>query len=218
MKTDLGLKEKQAQDGAQDQLQQELAALGQPPLTPVQAEAFAVYLKLLMRWNAKMNLTAIRNPGLMIRRHFVESINCARLLPEGIKTLLDYGSGAGLPGVPCAICHPEVQVTLADSQVKKAAFLREAVRCLGLRASVYHGRVEEMDSGVSFDAVTLRAVDRMQEACQHALARVKPGGWLVILTTRDALDALANALGGLTWRSEPLARSKQELVLIGRRE
>ena len=88
---------------------------------------------------------------------------------------MDLGSGAGLPGIPIQIARAELRVTLAESQKKKAAFLREVVRELDLGgASVYAGRVENMPSATVFDMVTLRAVDKMGEAMQAALPRIRP--------------------------------------------
>ena len=105
----------------------------------------------------------------------------SRFLPAA--TLLDFGSGAGLPGIPIAIVRPDIRVTLGESQRKKAAFLREAVRVLSLPSEVYDGRIENMPTSRVFDAVTLRAVDKMAEACRTAIERVAPGGWLVVFAT-----------------------------------
>ena len=96
------------------------------------AGRFEDYLSLILRWNARVNLTAIRDEEGILQRHFVESIACARALPADITTLLDFGSGAGFPGIPIALCRPEISVTLAESQGKRAAFLHEAVRVLGI--------------------------------------------------------------------------------------
>ena len=101
-----------------------LAAAGLAELDAGLSHQFETYLSLLLRWNARMNLTAIRDEEGILARHFVESIACARALPAGIGTLLDFGSGAGFPGIPIALCRPEIAVTLAESQGKKAAFLR----------------------------------------------------------------------------------------------
>src|SRR5450755_2883251 len=100
-------------------------------------EKFESYLALLLRWNSRVNLTATRDEDGILKRHFVESIACAEALPSGIVTLLDFGSGGGLPGIPIALCRPEITVTLAESQGKKAAFLQEAVRVLGIPAKVH---------------------------------------------------------------------------------
>jgi 16S rRNA (guanine527-N7)-methyltransferase len=127
---------------------------------PVSAyQQFESYLELLLRWNQSLNLTAIRGPEEIIRRHFVECAFAAQHLPAGIATLLDYGSGAGLPGIPIAICKPEILVTLAESQAKKASFLREALRILTIRGEVFAGRVETLPAESQFDAVSMRAVE-----------------------------------------------------------
>jgi 16S rRNA (guanine527-N7)-methyltransferase len=130
----------------------------------------ATYLDLLVRWNARTNLTAIRNPEEIVRRHFGESLFAARHLgtgPESPSTLLDLGSGAGFPGLPIALAHPEIAVTLAESQGKKSSFLREAVRTLEAKnVEVWAGRAETLPR--SFHTVTLRAVDDMAAALQAA--------------------------------------------------
>jgi 16S rRNA (guanine527-N7)-methyltransferase len=146
------------------------------------AEKFVEYYELLERWNAKLNLTAVRTASGILQRHFIECIFCAQSLPPDISTLLDYGSGAGFPGIPIALCRPEVQVTLAESQGKKASFLREAVRTLGIRAEVYGGRVSDLEPKRLFDAVAMRAVDKMEEALPLAASRVVSNGYLVVLT------------------------------------
>jgi 16S rRNA (guanine527-N7)-methyltransferase len=154
----------------------------------------ALYLDLLVKWNARTNLTAIREPEEMVRRHFGESLFAGvqvggRVLQDA--SLLDFGSGAGFPGLPIQLLLPGLRVTLAESQGKKASFLREAVRTLGLATEVWAGRVEAMPEVAGtprlFDVVTLRAVDNMEQATVEARRRVKPGGWLVALTT-DAHD------------------------------
>lgn len=167
------------------------------PLDTALGERFSEYCLLLMRWNGRVNLTAIRDEDGILSRHFVESIACARALPAGIGTLLDFGSGAGFPGLPIALCRPEVAVTLAESQGKKAAFLQEAVRVLGASASVFSGRAEELRS--RFDCVTLRAVDRMPQAVEAAAKLVGPGGWLAPLTTSGGLGKLKASIGAGFW-------------------
>ena len=103
--------------------------------------------------------------------------NTATPVTNGLFTvMLDFGSGAGFPGIPISLCRPEIQVTLAESQGKKAAFLQEAVRVLGLAAKVHAGRAET--AATRFDCVVLRAVDRMELAVQVASGLVGPAaGW-----------------------------------------
>ncbi|MBS1799993.1 MAG: 16S rRNA (guanine(527)-N(7))-methyltransferase RsmG [Acidobacteria bacterium] len=128
------------------------------------------YLDLLLRWNARTNLTAIRQPEEIVRRHFGESLFAAAHLEDPLPaTLLDLGSGAGLPGLPIALAHPGIAVTLAESQNKKSTFLREAVRTLGLRnVEVWAARAETFPSDHRFHTVTMRAVDDMAAALKAA--------------------------------------------------
>ena len=101
------------------------------------------YLNLLLKWNERTNLTAIRDPAEIVQRHFGESLFLARHVPRSAKTLLDFGSGAGFPGVPVQLARPKLAVTLAESQNKKAAFLRETIRVLGLSTRVWAARAED---------------------------------------------------------------------------
>jgi 16S rRNA (guanine527-N7)-methyltransferase len=184
---------------------------------PVNAVAqFEAYLELLLRWNQRLNLTSLRRPEEIIRRHFLECAFAAQKLPEDIATLLDYGSGAGLPGVPIAICRPEIVVTLSEAQGKKAAFLREVVRVLKLNAEVYDGRVESLPEERRFDAVSMRAVEKMGGAIPVALRRVKR--YLILLTTEPLLRAHVELTPELKW-PEPIhvPESQQIIVAIGKR-
>jgi len=164
-----------------------------------------------------MNLTSIRDQEGVLSRHFVESIACARALPAGIATLLDFGSGAGLPGIPIALCRPEIAVTLAESQGKKAAFLREAVRTLGLSSTVHSGRAEAIVQ--RFDCVTLRAVDRMQEAVQAASELVGKAGWLAVMTTEGGLGLIGTENSeGWSWVGPiALPGSDRRVLALGQR-
>ena len=177
--------------------------LGATPVPSGLYPQLSTYLDLLVKWNARTNLTAIRDPEEMVRRHFGESLfaglHLGTHLPAG-ATILDFGSGAGFPGLPIQLLHPEFQVTLAESQGKKASFLREAVRTLNLKTEVWAGRVEAMlpvnGAPRRFDAVTLRAVDNMQQALAEARQHIAPGGWLVTLSTETAPDAECIPLPG----------------------
>jgi len=190
--------------------------LEEPGLTARDADTikkFEKYLALLLKWNARMNLTAIRDPKEINRRHFVESITCAQALPIGITTLLDFGSGAGFPGIPIALCRPEISVTLAESQSKKAAFLQEVVRTLGLSARVFSGRAESLRE--QFDCVTLRAVDRMGDAVAAASELVRIGGCVAVFTT--LADRAGFESSHFDWpaaRIIPIADSDQRVVVM----
>jgi 16S rRNA (guanine527-N7)-methyltransferase len=164
-------------------IEEAVGRAGLGPLPAGAAEQFSRFAELLLRWNARMNLTAIRTPEEVLQRHFLEGIFCARQIPEGTRTLLDFGSGAGFPGIPIVLCRPEIEVTLGEAQSKKAAFLREAVRTLGLKAEVFDRRVEQMEAGRVFDVVAMRAVDRAETAVEVAAQRVGMAGSMVLLTT-----------------------------------
>ena len=137
------------------QLQAGLQAMGLT-LTTAQQLLLLEYVALLKKWNSTYNLTALRDEQKMISHHILDSLT---LLPyvENAKTLMDVGSGGGMPGIPTAICRPDLQITLLDSNTKRTTFLQQAVIELGLtNVTVASGRVEAMyDKNV--DVVTSRA-------------------------------------------------------------
>jgi 16S rRNA (guanine527-N7)-methyltransferase len=193
-----------------------LVAARVDPLDAEQTGRFEEYLSLLVRWNARINLTAVRDEDGILARHFVESIACARALPEEIANLLDFGSGGGFPGIPIALCRPEIEVTLAEAQGKKAAFLQEVVRVLSVSANVHAGRAELLK--MQYECITLRAVDRMDEAVETAARLVASGGWLALMTTQRDLDRLQLSAGpGFSWQSPiPLPGGDERLLALGR--
>jgi 16S rRNA (guanine527-N7)-methyltransferase len=195
-----------------------LAGAGMSAIDPEKARKFETYLSLILRWSARLNLTSLKSEDAIIAKHLCESIACSSALPSGLVNLLDFGSGAGLPGIPIAICRPEIAVTLAESQGKKAGFLQEAVRALGLSAKVYGGRAETLDA--TFDCVTLRAVDKMPRAVQAATKLVAPRGWLALMTTTADLANLEEAAGReFSWiRQARLPGTKNSIVALGRRQ
>jgi len=146
------------------------------------------YVELLQRWNAAYNLTAVRDPAEMVTRHLLDSL---AILPHVHgATLADLGSGAGLPGIPLAIAAPEREILLVDSNGKKARFLREAVRKLGLtHTRVAESRVENVEG--TFECITARAFASLGEMLArggHLLAT--DGRWLA-LKGRYPQDELA---------------------------
>jgi 16S rRNA (guanine527-N7)-methyltransferase len=124
-------------------------------LSPAQEAALQAHLDLLMRWNQKLNLTAIRSREEAIERHYCESLFLGSRLPSGAWRIADVGSGAGFPGFPVAVLRPECSVTLIESHQRKAVFLREASRGVP-NVRVLAKRAE--DVGESFDRVISRAV------------------------------------------------------------
>ena len=152
----------------------QIATLLTPYLAPIPPEILtklSLYLDLLLKWNARTNLTAIRDPHEIVPRHFGESLFAAQHIGP-CDTLLDLGSGAGFPGLPIALLHPEIRITLAESQNKKSTFLREAVRTLNLQnVEIWPARAESMPPARQFHTVTMRAVDNMAAAIAAATPR-----------------------------------------------
>lgn len=147
------------------------AFLGDATLSDAQLLQLSTYLDLLLRWNARMNLTAVRDPEQIVTRHFGESVFTAQsLYPQGWELttdnwLLDLGSGAGFPGLPIKICIPALRVTLTESQYRKTIFLREVVRALAIHGlEVFAGRAED------FAPTNAPAIDHRQSAIGNSLA------------------------------------------------
>jgi 16S rRNA (guanine527-N7)-methyltransferase len=183
---------------------------------PALAASLAKYLDLLYAWNRRMNLTAVRDTQEMIALHLPECLLAAQLLPAGPAVVLDYGSGAGLPGIPAAALRGDLTFTLAESQTKKAGFLREAIRHIPLpNANVWTGRVEAMEPERRFDAVMLRAVDQMAHALQGAAARTKPGAVCLVLTSEKELAAIRGLLPQFAWERISVPESRLRVIFRG---
>ncbi len=144
--------------GLRGELERGLLALHLDPVTL--APPLIAYLTLLLRWNATYNLTAVRDPREMVTRHLLDSLALQPYVESG--SLADLGSGPGLPGIPLALARPQLQVTLVESNGKKARFLREAVRTLGIgNARVAESRAEALDEAGGYDTITARALDTL---------------------------------------------------------
>ncbi|HEV7489256.1 MAG TPA: 16S rRNA (guanine(527)-N(7))-methyltransferase RsmG [Rhodanobacteraceae bacterium] len=151
-------------------------------------ERLLAYVELMERWNAAYNLTAVRDPGEMVTRHLLDSLAVAPHVSGA--TLADLGSGGGLPGIPLAIVAPEREIVLIDSNGKKARFLREAVRKLGLaRVRVAEGRVENVTG--TFDCITARAFASLAEMLAAGGQLLAPTGTWLALKGRFPQDELA---------------------------
>ena len=195
-----------------------------PELSPLLVGHLQQYLELLVRWNARINLTAVRDPEQIVTRHFGESLFAALvLLGERVgatesRSLADVGSGAGFPGIPIKLLAPELELTLIEAHNKKATFLREVIRTLGLEgAHVFGGRAERW--GKTADLVTLRAVEQFNRALPTAAELVARGGKLCLLISAGQVSEAQRVLGsGWTWR-EPNAvpQSRSRIVLVGSR-
>lgn len=189
-----------------------IVALLQPyyeALSPAQAEQISIYLDKLILWNSRMNLTSVRDPESIVIRHFGESLFLARHLRERkllseATAVLDIGSGAGFPGIPLQIAHPEIRLTLIEAHGRKAVFLKEILRALALKADVKNVRAEDLPLAMhgSADVVTLRAVEKFERILPVAAQFVRPGRFLAILVGKDQVSSAQKVMKN--WQFNPL--------------
>jgi 16S rRNA (guanine527-N7)-methyltransferase len=182
-----------------------IAALLRPfaELSSEQLAQTSTYIDLLLKWNAKMNLTAVRNPEEIVTRHFGESFfAAARFAPRPGDAAIDLGSGSGFPGLPLAMYAPAVQVTLIESNGRKAAFLNEVISALQLKnAKVFSRRAETYPAKA--DLVTMRAVEKFESALPVALGLVREGGRLALMIGAAQLSRAKTIAPQVRWE-EPL--------------
>ncbi len=159
---------------------QEGAAAMQLNLSIEQQEKLLAYLDLLKKWNSTYNLTALRDEELMLSHHVLDSLTLAPFVAHA-KTLIDVGSGGGMPGIPTAIYHPDLQITLLDANSKKTSFLQQAIIELGLsNVTVVTGRVEAL-LNQDFDVVTSRAFAELRDFVALTKQLVaKEGQWVAM--------------------------------------
>jgi 16S rRNA (guanine527-N7)-methyltransferase len=191
--------------------------LGGTTLSPIQVGQVSTFLDLLLKWNAKMNLTAVRDPEQIITRHFGESLFAAKnvLSAGSAETAIDVGSGAGFPGLALKIWGQQLQLTLVESNHKKAIFLREGVRALQLLGvTVLTERAERLK--VKAQLVSLRAVERFEAVLPVARGLLAPGGRLVALIGRTQSETAKRLVTGISWQP-PLAvpNSEARVLLVG---
>ncbi|MCF7223539.1 16S rRNA (guanine(527)-N(7))-methyltransferase RsmG [Marilutibacter chinensis] len=200
-----------------------LRALG---LDPGLAAPLLDYLALLARWNRAYNLTAIRDPREMLVKHVLDSLAMhphVDAIAEAGGELADLGTGPGLPGIPLAIAKPGLRVALVESNGKKARFLREAVRKLGLgaRVRVLESRIEAVDEAGAFDAITARALATLPLIIELGGHLLRPGGVLLAMKGADPVDEIAALPDGWTARARvrlevPGLDAERHLVVVGR--
>ncbi len=169
------------------------------PVSDVQVEKFYAYTVELLEWNKAINLTRIVDLERIIIEHFLDSLALVPFL-LGATTVIDVGSGAGLPGIPLKIVLPKLRLWLVEARRKKAAFLDHVVRRLELRDTVvcpcrFEDLVQRWQGGVErVDAVTSRAVFRAYDMIAAASILVRPGGWVLVLGGRHMKAAAAQCL------------------------
>jgi len=217
----------------------------EPSLSPSQLDQISTYIDLLLRWNARINLTAIRHPEEIVTRHFGESFFLARhLFPKSVaRTLLsanadsthppatsqlpepfaphvlDIGSGAGFPALPLKLWAPHIRLTLIESNHKKAAFLREVARALTLtNINVIIDRAEVLAARPDFpraEVVTLRAVEHFAAILPQAVTLMAPSATLALLVGAAQIPYLTT-LTALKWCPQiPVPQSHTRVLSIG---
>ena len=160
------------------------------PLTAEQIGQFSVYNEMLLDWNTRMNLTALTAPEDVAVKHIIDSLTAYdAALFDGAWTLIDVGTGAGLPGIPLAVYAPHLTVTLLDSLNKRVRFLTEVTAAMGLQnVRCIHARAEEAartaEHRAAYDIVVSRAVARLPVLLEYTLPFVRVGGTLLALKGR----------------------------------
>ena len=217
-------------------------------LSATQLSQISTYIDLLLRWNARINLTAIRTEEEIVTRHFGESLFAARHLfspasypvsssvPPVLKgfevgvevavdlarqspiRVADLGSGAGFPGIPLKLWSPNIKLTLIESNQKKATFLREVVRTLTLTDIDIQNTRAETIPH-TYDVVILRAVDLFSTILPTAARLTAPSGCLALLIAPSQLATARQALSSFEF-SAPLQvpQSDSRLLVIATRE
>ncbi|MEK6690533.1 MAG: 16S rRNA (guanine(527)-N(7))-methyltransferase RsmG [Nitrospirota bacterium] len=153
-------------------------------ITEDQINLFSIYLRDLKKWNRVYNLTAIKNDKGIVLKHFIDSLSYLKAIPvrKGLR-VIDIGTGAGFPGIPIKICHPDIVLTLVDSSMKKTLFLRHICRALSLEGlEVIQKRAEELkdDYESSFDILLTRAIYKIKDMLSFGIPLLKRGGIIVI--------------------------------------
>ena len=200
-----------------------LAALGLDPASV--APKLLDYLALLVRWNKTYNLTAVRDPHEMVVKHLLDSLAMHPFV-DGLAarggTLADLGTGPGLPGIPLSIVKPGLKVTLVESNGKKARFMREAIRQLGLKdARVAESRIEAVDEPGAYDAITARALATLPLILELGGHLLKPDGRLLAMKGVHPAEEIAALPAGWTVEASTPLRvpgldAERHMVVIAR--
>ena len=174
----------------ESRLAEGLAAMG-IALDAAAQEKLVAFLRLIEKWNRVHNLTAVREPEQMVVLHLLDSLAVLAHV-AGARTLLDVGSGAGLPGIPLAIARPDLAVTLLDASHKKATFLRQAKAELALgNVEVACERVEKWHPAAPFDVVVSRAFAELAEFVEQAKHLVAPAGTMLAMKGVHPFEEIA---------------------------
>jgi len=192
-------------------------------------EAFDLYLRELLKWNQKINLTAVRSEKGIILKHFLDSLSAYPHLPRP-SSLMDIGSGAGFPGIPLKMVESTLEITLIDSVRKKVDFQRHIIRTLGLKGiEAIHGRVQEKEvlqsMGGRFGVVISRAFSDLQTLLILSFPFLKKGGIVLAMRgeTEDEEIRSLSKIEGTRYRLQktvslllPKSSFKRSILLFGK--
>jgi 16S rRNA (guanine527-N7)-methyltransferase len=187
-----------------------------------QCGQFESFARELIKWNLRMNLTAITDPDEIAAKHFLDSLSVTAALSTHDHTLIDIGTGAGFPGIPVKIARPDMKVTLLDASEKKISFLNHVIDTLELREiEAIHSRAENLSRDPhyreKFDVATARAVAHLATIAEYALPFVLVEGLFIAQKISDETE-IADAKNALRELGGRLADvTKVDLPGIGER-
>jgi 16S rRNA (guanine527-N7)-methyltransferase len=183
------------------------------------SDQIRTYVALLLKWNSTISLTAITDPIEICKLHFGESVFATSAVPVREGRLADLGSGAGFPGLPLKIASPEIELTLIESNGRKAAFLSEVVRSLELEGvEVFRGRVEDHAPDRPYEWIVARALGQHDDLLKWATENLAPSGRVVLWLGEDDATAISQA-PNWEWRFPvPIPGSKRRVLLVGSRK
>ena len=166
-------------------------------LTEDQIDKFYKYMKLLLEWNEKINLTAITDENEIVLKHFVDSLKSLKYIKEN-DNIIDVGTGAGFPGIPIAIMMPNTKITLLDSLNKRINFLNEVIKELNLKnVETIHSRSEDCGKDIlyreKYDISIARAVANLSTLSEYLLPFVKIDGKMICMKGSEVEEELNNS-------------------------
>lgn len=196
-------------------------------LTNNQLKQFQDYMKLLLEWNQKINLTAITEREEIIQKHFIDSLTILKYIKENDK-VIDVGTGAGFPGIPIKIVKPEIEINLADSLNKRINFLNIVIEKLNLmQVNTIHTRIEDLgrnkDYREKLDVVTSRAVASFNVLLEYMLPLLKIGGICICMkgsnieeieNSKKALETLGGEIEKVEELMLPGSDIKRNIIIV----
>ncbi|MEG1448183.1 MAG: 16S rRNA (guanine(527)-N(7))-methyltransferase RsmG [Oscillospiraceae bacterium] len=167
------------------------------------ANKLSQYADMLVEWNEKVNLTAITEYDEIEVKHFLDSLLllAAVDIPKG-SSMIDVGTGAGFPSVPCSVIRGDIKLTLLDSLNKRINFLTELCQSIGVKAECVHSRAEDGGHNKKlrekYDIATARAVARLRELAEYCMPFVKVGGYFIALKGYDCEEEVKEAKSAIS--------------------